>query len=231
MDRYIRNIQLKGIGEAGQRKLLSSSVFIVGSGALGSIVAMYLAGSGVGRIGVADFDDIDMTNLQRQLAFTESDIHRHKASTLAGKLREINSEIEIEAFEEKLDTERATELFGRYDVIVEATDRPESKYMVTDVCAALGKPVVFGGVAQTRGQVMTIPDASGVQYRDIFPEGASEGEYLPASKGGILGPVPGVVGSLQAAEVIKLLTGLGTVLRNSLLAFDLSDMSFRKIEL
>lgn len=231
MERYIRNIQLEGIGEAGQRNLLASSVLIVGSGALGSIVAMYLAGSGVGHIGVVDFDYIDISNLQRQLAFKESDIKGNKATTLAGKLREINSEIEVDTYEEKLDAERAKELFASYDVIVEATDRPESKYMVTDACVWLGKPVVFGGVAQTRGQVMTIPDAASVQYRDIFPEGASEGEYLPASKGGILGPVPGVVGSLQAAEVIKLLTGLGSVLRNSLLTFDLSDMSFRKIEL
>lgn len=231
MERYIRNIQLEGIGEAGQRNLLASSVLIVGSGALGSIVAMYLAGSGVGHIGVVDFDYIDISNLQRQLAFKESDIKGNKATTLAGKLREINSEIEVDTYEEKLDAECAKELFASYDVIVEATDCPESKYMVTDACVWLGKPVVFGGVAQTRGQVMTIPDAASVQYRDIFPEGASEGEYLPASKGGILGPVPGVVGSLQAAEVIKLLTGLGSVLRNSLLTFDLSDMSFRKIEL
>lgn len=231
MERYIRNIQLKELGESGQRKLLGSSVLIVGAGALGTVVAMYLAGSGVGRIGVVDYDVIDITNLQRQLAFTEGDIGRGKASGLAAKLREINSGITVECFNEKLDSLSAEVLFDDYDLIVEATDRPDSKYMVTETCSRLGKPVVLGGVAQTCGQVMSIVDTTDVRYRDMFPESASEGEYLPASKGGILGPLPGVTGSLQAAEVIKILTGFGVPLRNSMLMYDLSDMSFRKIEL
>ena len=210
--------------------MLGASVLIIGAGALGTVVAMYLAASGVGRIGICDFDTIDISNLQRQLSFTENDLGKKKVEILADKLREINSEIRIDTYPELLRKDKANTIFADYDVIVEGSDNPSTKYMVTDIAKNLSKPCILGGVAQFAGQVMTILPG-GSTYRDLFPEAAGDGEFMPCSVGGVLGPVPGIVGSIQATEVIKVITSAGTPLAGQLLTFDALTMSFRKIKI
>lgn len=228
--RYSRNLLLPEIGESGQRALLRSSVLVVGAGALGSIVSMYLACSGVGRLGICDFDTVDLSNLQRQLGFTVDDIGRSKVEATSRRLAAINPEITIESHEGLLRPDKARELFARYDVIVEGSDNPATKYMVTDIAAETAKPCVLGGVSGFSGQVMTF-HPGGKTYRDIFPDAAPEGGYTPCSLGGVLGPLPGIVGSIQAAEVIKIITGAGQTLDRRMLLVDALNMTFTEIHL
>ena len=229
--RYSRTILLDGIGEEGQSALDRASVLVVGSGALGSIVSMYLAGSGVGYIAVADFDNVDLSNLQRQLSFTEEDLGQRKAEATGRRLRSINSLIEVEVINELITSRRATELFSRFDVIVEGSDNPSTKYLVSDVASELQRPCVIGGVREFGGQVMTqLPGHA--CYRDLFPDAACDAAGLtPCAAGGVLGPLPGIVASIQASEVIKLLTGVGTLLVDRLLLIDALDMHFTEISL
>lgn len=229
LERYSRNILLEGIGESGQHKLLNSSVLVVGTGALGSIVAMYLAGSGVGKIGIIDFDTIDVSNLQRQLSFVEADCGKSKVETTAEKLKSINSRIEIEVHNKMVGHDDLLEICKDYDVVVECTDNPSAKYMVTDVCIGLGIPYCLGGVAQFKGQVMSWTKGT-ISYKDIFPESADAGDYMPCSVGGVLGPLPGIIGSIQASEVIKIIVGVGSPLYNRMLLINALDMDFQVIE-
>lgn len=223
--RYSRAVMLAEIGEEGQHRLLGSRVMVVGAGALGSIVSMYLAGAGVGTIEIADFDTVDLSNLQRQLSFEERNVGESKVSATAARLRAINSDIRIIAHDEFIRRDRARELFSRADVVVEGSDNPATKYMVSDVSVELGKPCVLGGVAGWRGQVMTWAPGHG-SYRDLYPEAADSGGCTPCSQGGVMGPVPGIVGSVQATEVIKLLTGAGEPLFDRILTFDALTMDF-----
>lgn len=222
--RYSRQIVLPEIGREGIERLLASSVLIVGSGALGCISAMYLAAAGVGRIGVADFDTIGLSNLQRQLSYTEDDIDKLKADTLAAKLKAINSAVEVEVINKMLTKGNIAEYVGRYDIVVEGSDNPSTKYLVSDAAKALGKACVIGGVRGFIGQLTTqLPD--GPFYRDIFPDIADQCGMTPCASMGVLGPVPGVVASLQATEAIKLITGAGTPLSGRLLQIDTLTMS------
>lgn len=225
--RYARTLMLDNITETEQIKLLNASVLIVGCGALGSIASMYLAASGVGHITVVDFDTVGLSNLQRQLSFTEHDLGQKKSDTLARKLRDINSEIEITAVDKMLRQNEAIEIFKNFDVIVEASDNPSTKYMVTDTAQRVGKPCVVGGVRGFDGQVTTVMPGE-VAYRDIFPDTACSG-FTPCSAGGVLGPLPGVVASIQAAEVIKTITGVGKTLKSRMLIIDLLNGNFRTI--
>lgn len=228
--RYSRSILLSEMGEEGQIKLLNASVLVIGTGALGSIASMYLAAAGIGRIGICDFDTIDISNLQRQLSFTEGDVGKNKVDVAAVKLRQINSEIEIDVYSERLTHERAREIFAKYDIIVEASDNPPTKYIVTDVAYELGKPCVLGGVAQIRGQVMTIPPGC-TSYRDLFPDAAAEGEYKPCSVAGVMGSVPGIVASIQVAEIIKLIISETIPDSSMLLSFNAMTMDFMKMNM
>lgn len=230
MNRYIRTIQLPEIGEEGQQKLLRSHVLVIGAGALGSIASMYLAGSGVGKITVADFDNIDISNLQRQLSFTEADLGKSKALTLADKLRAINSEIEVEAVNRFLKRGDLEALIAGCDLVLECSDNPDTKYAVTDAAERLGIPYVLGGVAQWRGQVMDWAPGH-ASYADIFPIGADPNGYTPCSIGGVFGPLPGIIASIQATEAIKLLTGAGTPLLDRLLLFDALTLTPRLLSL
>lgn len=228
--RYSRNLLLPEIGESGQRALMRASVLVVGAGALGSIVSMYLAGSGVGRLGICDFDTVDLSNLQRQLGFTIDDIGCSKTEATARRLASINPDVIVDLHEGLLRPDKARELFLSYDIIVEGSDNPATKYMVSDIAADKGKPCVLAGVSRFDGQVMTFMPG-GKTYRDIFPEAAPEGGYTPCSLGGILGPLPGIVGSIQAAEVIKIITGAGKTLDGRILIVDALNMSFTEIKL
>lgn len=222
---------LDGIGEAGQEALCRASVLVVGSGALGSIVSMYLAGSGIGHIAVADFDTVDVSNLQRQLSFTEQDLGQYKSEATGRRLRSINSLIEVEVINELITEKRARELFSRFDVIVEGSDNPATKYLVSDVAAALERPCIIGGVREFGGQVMTQMPGHAC-YRDLFPDAACDSAGLtPCAAGGVLGPLPGIVASIQASEVIKVVTGAGMPLVDRLLMIDAATMRFTEISL
>lgn len=222
--RYSRQIVLPEIGREGVERLLASSVLIVGAGALGCISAMYLAAAGVGRIGVADFDTVGLSNLQRQLSYTEDDIDKLKADTLAEKLKAINSAVEVEVIIKMLTKGNIAEYVGRYDIVVEGSDNPSTKYLVSDTAKALGKACVIGGVRGFIGQLTTqLPD--GPFYRDIFPDIAEQCGMTPCTSMGVPGPVPGVVASLQATEAIKLITGAGQTLSGRLLQINTLTMS------
>ncbi len=230
-NRYERAIRLPFIGEEGQRKIQSGSVLLVGSGALGSSAGLYLAGAGVGKIGCMDYDKVEVSNLQRQPAFTEGDVGNYKAVTLKHRLSAINSSIEVEAICKRLDNESALEIFKNYDVILDTSDNPATKNMTSEVCDMLCKPYCIGGIFRATGQVSThLPGAA--SYRDIFPEYAKEGEYMPGSVAGIFGPTTGVVGCILSAEALRLLVGeYSGILTNCLLLIDLQNMSFKKMKL
>jgi adenylyltransferase/sulfurtransferase len=228
--RYSRNTMLEGIGREGQQKLSQASVLVIGAGALGSIVSMYLAGSGVGTIGIADFDTIDISNLQRQLSFTEADLGKRKSEVTADKLMAINSNIKVNCIDKFITPSVIKSIAADYDIIVDGSDNPDTKYMITDTCVELDKICVFGGISQYAGQVLCYKPGA-VSYRDIFPEAAPAGGFTPCAIGGVLGPLPGIVGSVMAAEVIKLITGVGKPLINRMLLIDALTMSFRTIEL
>lgn len=217
--RYSRNIMLEELGREGQLKLLSSRVLIIGAGALGSVAAMYLAASGVGEITLADYDTIDISNLQRQLSFSTSECGRPKASSARDRLLEINPDITVNAVDKMLTTANASDYIKKHDIVVEGSDNPATKYLISDICAQAGIPCVIGGVSQFSGQV-TAWKPGYPTYRDIFPEQATEGTYTPCSLGGVLGPLPGIVASWQATEVIKILTGIGTPLFGRLMLID-----------
>lgn len=217
--RYIRTLQLEEIGLEGQQRLLTSRVLIAGTGALGSIAAMYLAASGVGHLTLVDFDTIDISNLQRQLSFDTASCGRKKAEAAAERIHAINPGTEITVIDKMLTRDNAPALIAGHDLVIEGSDNPPTKYMVTDTCAELGIPYVIGGVAQFRGQ-LTCWRPGYPTYRDIFPEAAPEGGYTPCSLGGILGPLPGIIASAQACEAIKILSGAGEPLYGRLLLLD-----------
>lgn len=222
--RYSRLAALPDVGDAGVDRLRHSSVFVVGCGALGSLCAMYLAASGVGRIGIADFDTIDISNLQRQLFFAESQCGDSKAVVLAERMRQLNSTTDIKIYRELITKERARALFTDYDFIIDGSDNPNTKLMTESVCAVLAKPCCIGGVSGFIGQAMSWKPGA-VRWSQIFGSDIQCGGMMPCSIGGVLGPAAGVVASVQAAEAIKHITGAGDMLYNKLMMFDMLNCS------
>ncbi|MCC8071949.1 MAG: HesA/MoeB/ThiF family protein [Bacteroidales bacterium] len=223
--RYSRNILLPEIGEEGQERLLGSCVAIVGCGALGTVSAMYLAGGGVGRLRLADFDTIDISNLQRQLSFTEADLGRPKATTLAAKLQLINSAIRVEQVGTMLDEAGARGFIQGADFVLECSDNPTTKHLISRLCAEAAIPCCIGGVVGWTGQATTwIPGSA--TYADIFAQQADEGSYLSCALGGVVGPLPGIIGAVEALEAIKYLTRSGRLLTNRLLTVDALTLEF-----
>ena len=222
--RYIRLETIGAIGREGVEKLRGGKVMIVGCGALGSLCAMYLAASGVGTIGIADFDTIDVTNLQRQLFFSEQTVGEAKAEVLAGRMEALNSEVEVRTYKEMITPAKAEAIFGEYDFIIDGSDNMSTKQMTSRVCEKLGVPYCIGGVEGFAGQVMSWkPGSTG--YRDLFGDGTpttSCSALLPCMIAGVIGPAAGIVASYQASEAIKYLTKAGEMLYDRLLTFDLS---------
>lgn len=222
--RYSRLTTLPDIGPEGLRLLRKARVTVVGCGALGSLCSMYLAASGVGHITIADFDTIDISNLQRQLFFTESGLGDSKARTLASKIKAINSEVSVSVIEKLVRRDNALSIFASEDVIIDGSDNPATKLMTDSVCAEIGKPCVIAGVSGFECQVMTCQPGS-VRYSDVFGDASGCSGVTPCSVGGVLGPAAGVAASIQASEAIKLLTGAGRLLVNRLFTLNLLDMS------
>ena len=227
--RYDRQIRLPQFGLQGQESLRDASVLIVGAGGLGTPASLYLAAAGVGRIGLVDFDVIDRSNLHRQVLYQDSDIGWRKAEVLANRLHNVNPHIQIEVHPVELTSHNALDLVGSYDLVADGTDRFESRYLVNDACVLTGTPNVFASVNQFDGQLSVFGLPELPCYRCVFPEAPPDGLVPSCAEGGVLGVLPGLLGTLQATEVIKLITGLGTPLGGRLLLVDALEMSFRSI--
>ncbi len=224
--RYSRHLLLPEIGVAGQEALARSSVLVVGAGGLGSPAAMYLAAAGVGRLGVADPDVVDESNLHRQIIHGQSDLGRKKVESAAARLSELNPLIELERHDTRLSRDNALELFARYDVIVDGSDNFPTRYLINDACVLLGKPNVYASVFRFEGQLSVFDARVGPCYRCLYPEPPPAGVVPSCADGGVLGVLPGVMGSLQATEAIKQITGAGESLIGRMLTFDALRMSF-----
>jgi molybdopterin/thiamine biosynthesis adenylyltransferase/rhodanese-related sulfurtransferase len=215
----------------GQLKLKQAKVLCIGTGGLGAPLGLYLAAAGVGRIGVVDFDSVDYTNLQRQVLFGTSDVGQPKIEAAARRLRDLNPEIQIDTFETRLSSENALDVFKDYDVIVDGTDNFPTRYLVNDACVLLAKPNVYGSIFRFEGQITVFGYPGGPCYRCLYPEPPPPGLVPSCAEGGVLGVLPGIVGTLQAAEALKLIIGRGESLIGRLLLFDALGMRFRELKL
>ncbi len=224
-ERYQRQIILKAFGITAQQALLNAKVLVVGAGGLGCPVLQYLTAAGVGKIGIADGDIVSVTNLHRQVLFDESDIDKYKVAIAINKLKLMNASIDIETYPFYLDTNNCLEIISGYDVVVDCTDNFSSRYMINDACVLKQKPLVFAAVSGFEGQVAVFNftnvdnNVSG-NYRDLFPTQPKDGEVLNCAEAGVLGVLPGIIGSMQASETIKIITGIGNPLINQLLIFN-----------
>jgi len=227
--RYSRHLALPEVALEGQRRLKESSVLIIGAGGLGSPLGLYLAAAGIGRLGIVDDDRVELSNLQRQVLHTTRDIGRLKVDSAAARLRDINPEIEIRTTGSRISSANALELIRPYDVVIDGTDNFPTRYLVNDACALLGKPNVYGSIFRFHGQVSLFFPPKGPCYRCLFPEPPPP-ELVPScAEGGVLGVLPGVVGSLQATEAIKLILGKGESLIGRMLLYDALEMTFREV--
>src|SRR5579863_7136652 len=229
--RYSRHLIMPEVGMDGQLKLKKAKVLLIGSGGLGAPLGLYLAAAGVGRLGIVDFDKVDLTNLQRQILFSTTDVGRPKIEAAAARLRGLNPDIQIEPHETRLTSENALDLFRDYDIIVDGTDNFPTRYLVNDACILLGKPNVYGSIFRFEGQVSIFGYSGGPCYRCLYPEPPPPGLVPSCAEGGVLGVLPGIVGALQAAEAIKLILGKGESLVGRLLLFDALAMRFRELKL
>jgi adenylyltransferase/sulfurtransferase len=224
--RYSRHLSLPEIGAAGQEKLAAARVLVVGAGGLGCPAALYLAAAGIGRLGLVDADRVDMSNLQRQILYATNDVGRRKVEAAAERLRALNPGIEVVAHDMEVRARNALELLTDYDVIIDGTDRINTRYVVNDACVLLGKPLVSAAIYRFEGQAFTYVPNAGPCYRCIFPD-ASGGGAPSCADAGVLGVLPGILGTLQAAEAIKLVAGVGEPLVGRLLTFDALEMRFQ----
>ncbi len=235
-ERYQRQILLKGFGLEGQHKLLLSKVLVVGAGGLGCPVLQYLAAAGVGTIGIVDEDIVSITNLHRQILFTVDDVGLPKASTAKERLAKLNPEITIIDYNERLSTSNALAIINQYDIVIDATDNFSSRYLINDACVLLNKPIVYGAVSQFEGQVAILnynltTNITSANYRDLFPSPPIDGEVLNCAEAGVLGVLPGIIGSMQASETIKLITGIGKPLINTVLTYHSLTNQLYEIEI
>src|SRR6266516_3409157 len=230
--RYSRHIILPQIGAAGQRKLLDAKILCIGAGGLGSPAAMYLAAAGVGTLGILDFDRVDLTNLQRQLLHDDDDVGRPKVDSAAERITGINPDVSVIKHNTILTSDNAFDILGSYDVIVDGTDNFPVRYLVNDATQMLGKPLVYGSIFQFDGQASVfLPGPETPCYRCLFPQPPPAGAVPSCSEAGVFGVLPGIVGSIQAVEAIKLVTGIGDPLVGRLLLFDALAMEFTTVKL
>ena len=222
--RYHRQMLLPGFGQKGQDKLYNARVLVVGAGGLGCPALQYLAAAGVGTIGIADDDLVSLSNLQRQILYSMQDIGLPKAETAAKKIGQLNPDILIISHSFKLSSLNALDVIRNYDIIIDGTDNFSSRYMINDACVLLNKPLVYGAISQFEGQVciFNVTDIAGIRvnYRDLFPNPPKENEVLNCAEAGVIGTLPGIIGTMQAAETIKLITGIGEPLINRMLVYN-----------
>jgi sulfur-carrier protein adenylyltransferase/sulfurtransferase len=230
--RYARHVILPGIGGDGQEKLMAAKVLVIGAGGLGSPAAMYLAAAGVGTLGLVDFDRVELSNLQRQLLHDTDDVGRPKVESARERLTDLNPNVEVVAHETLLTSENAFDVLGPYDVVVDGTDNFPVRYLVNDATQMLGKPLVYGSIYQWEGQASVfLPGRDAPCYRCLFPEPPPPGTVPSCAEGGVFGVLPGIIGSVQAVEAIKLVLGVGEPLVGKLLIYDALSNEFTTVKL
>ena len=228
-ERYARHLVIPELGEEGQEKLAAAAVLVVGTGGLGSPVLSYLAAAGVGRLGLVDFDVVELSNLQRQLLHSTADLGRRKVESAAEKLHALNPSVQLDLYDERFTAATAEGLLEGYDVVVTAVDDFPSRFLLNDACVLFRKTLIEGAILQFVGLMMTIRGGETACYRCLFPEVPAKGVVVQPAIAGVFGPVAGVMGCLQACEVIKVVTGFGQPLYDRLLQFDAAAMVFHEV--
>lgn len=228
--RYSRHIILPEVGGKGQKKLLSAKVMIVGAGGLGCPVGYYLAAAGVGTLGIIDNDTVELSNLQRQIAHNTERVGMHKADSVKMTFEALNPDVTVHAIKERINKDNILDFIKDYDIVVDGSDNFPTRYLVNDACVLSGKPLVSGAILRFEGQVTTILPGEGHCYRCLFEEPPPPGLVPSCQEAGVLGALPGVIGALQAMEVLKLILGKGTPLKNQLLIYDALETTFRKVK-
>lgn len=230
MSRYARHLSLKEIGPAGQQKIAEASVLVVGAGGLGCPVLMYLAAAGVGHIGIIDNDAVSLSNLQRQVLFRESDVGKNKATAAKSHLQQLNSTIQLTAFPEKLSSSNAMGVIEAFDMVIDCTDNFPTRYLLNDACLLTGKPYIYGAIHRFEGQVCVFNlTAESANYRDLYPAPPAPGSVPTCEEEGVLGVLPGLIGTMQAIEALKIITGSGEVLDGELVMLDAWDNTRQKM--
>ncbi len=230
--RYSRHLILPEVGLAGQKKICSTSVLCIGAGGLGSPIAMYLAAAGIGKIGIVDFDAVDFSNLQRQIIHGTEDVGRLKSESAKRTIQRINPGVEVVLHNTRLTSENALEILAPYDVVVDGTDNFPTRYLTNDACVLLKKPNAYGSIFRFEGQASVFaPHLGGPCYRCLYPEPPPPGMVPSCAEGGVLGVLPGIVGCIQATEILKIALGKGSSLIGRLLLFNALDMKFREVKL
>jgi len=230
--RYSRHLILPEVGVAGQKKIKATSVLCIGAGGLGSPISMYIAAAGIGKIGIVDFDTVDYSNLQRQILHTDADVGRSKAESAKETIHGINPHCEVVIHNTRITSENALDLIQPYDIIVDGTDNFPTRYLTNDACVLLKKPNVYGSIFRFEGQASVFaPHLGGPCYRCLYPEPPPPGMVPSCAEGGVLGVLPGIIGCIQATEILKLAIGRGSSLVGRLLLFNALDMKFRELKL
>ena len=229
--RYSRHLVLPEVGMAGQRQLKAARVLVVGTGGLGAPLGLYLAAAGVGTLGLVDFDNVDASNLQRQVIHGTRDVGRPKIASAADRLHDVNPNVNLRTYETRLTSANALEILRDYDIVVDGTDNFPTRYLVNDACVLLGKPNVYGSIFRFEGQASVFGMPGQPCYRCLYPEPPPPGLVPSCAEGGVLGVLPGIVGTIQATETLKLILGGGDSLAGRLLLFDAWGMTFRELKL
>ena len=229
--RYSRHLLIPEVGLEGQKKLKASSALVIGTGGLGSPVALYLAAAGIGRLGLVDFDVVDSSNLQRQVIHGTATIGKLKVESARDRLQDLNPDIQVEIYNEPFTSENALRIASQYDILIDGTDNFATRYLTNDICVFLGKPNVYGSIFRFDGQASVFDSRSGPCYRCLFPEPPPPGLVPSCAEGGVLGVLPGTIGTIQATEALKVLLGIGSPLIGKLLLYNALDMSFDFVNL
>jgi len=230
VSRYSRHLIMPEVGMEGQKRLKASSVLLIGAGGLGSPLGLYLAAAGIGRIGLVDFDVVDISNLQRQVLHGTPDVGRSKLQSAKDRLQAINPEVQLDLYETRLTSANALQIFKPYDIVIDGTDNFATRYLVNDACVLLGKPNVYGSIFRFDGQASVFAPPAGPCYRCLYPEPPPPGEVPSCAEGGVLGILPGLVGCIQATEAVKLILGKGSSLIGRLLLYDALQMRFQEFK-
>jgi adenylyltransferase/sulfurtransferase len=226
--RFARHLTLPEFGEQGQEKLLRSSVLLIGAGGLGSPLALYLAAAGVGRLGVMDFDVVDVSNLQRQVIHRTQDVGTSKAKSAKRAIQELNPGVQVDVYEEGITSANALEIVAKYDIVIDGTDNFPTRYLVNDACVFLGKVNIYGSIYRFEGQATVFDSKRGPCYRCLVPEPPPPGEVPSCAEGGVLGVLPGTIAMIQATEALKVLSNMGEPLIGRLVLYDALTMKFRE---
>jgi adenylyltransferase/sulfurtransferase len=230
--RYSRHLILPEVGLAGQKKICSTSVVCIGAGGLGSPIAMYLAAAGIGKIGIVDFDTVDFSNLQRQIIHGTPDVGRPKSESAKATIQRINPNVEVVLHNTRITSQNALDILAQYDIVVDGTDNFPTRYLTNDACVLLKKPNVYGSIFRFEGQASVFaPHLNGPCYRCLYPEPPPPGMVPSCAEGGVLGVLPGIIGTIQATEILKLALGKGSSLIGRLLLFNALEMKFREVRL